>query len=118
MLEMVLIVTASCWLCVSVSHDTMQNDIMKAVLSANPSMAVMASEEDDAAIPCNTSSSSNSGGYAVVFDPLDGSRNIDAAIPTGAGGMHESGNVACMQSHVWALASTEIIYTDWILAML
>lgn len=60
----------------------LQNDIMKAALSSNPSVVVLASEEDDAAIPC--SSSSSGGGYAVVFDPLDGSRNIDAAIPTGA----------------------------------
>jgi fructose-1,6-bisphosphatase I len=54
---------------------------MKAVLSTNPTVAVMASEEDDTAIAC--SSSCSQGGYAVVFDPLDGSRNIDAAIPTG-----------------------------------
>jgi hypothetical protein len=56
---------------------------MKAALSSNPSIVVLASEEDDAAIPCS-SSSNGGGGYAVVFDPLDGSRNIDAAIPTGA----------------------------------
>lgn len=55
---------------------------MKAVLSSNPSIVVLASEEDDTVITCG-SSSSGSGGYAVVFDPLDGSRNIDAAIPTG-----------------------------------
>lgn len=65
---------------------------MQTVLSANPDVVVLASEEDDAAIPCpggattssSSSSSSDAGyGYAVVFDPLDGSRNIDAAIPTG-----------------------------------
>jgi len=54
---------------------------MKAVLSSNPDVVVLASEEDDAAIPC--SSSSGGSRYAVVFDPLDGSRNITAAIPTG-----------------------------------
>lgn len=62
--------------------DVVANDVMKAVLSSNPSIVVLASEEDDTAITCGSSSSS-SGGYAVVFDPLDGSRNIDAAIPTG-----------------------------------
>jgi fructose-1,6-bisphosphatase len=62
---------------------------MKAVLSSNPEVAVLASEEDDNAMLCSSSSSSSSsstaaaGGYVVVFDPLDGSRNIDAAIPTG-----------------------------------
>lgn len=61
--------------------DVVANDIMKAVLSSNPDVVVLASEEDDAAIPC--SSSSGGSRYAVVFDPLDGSRNITAAIPTG-----------------------------------
>jgi fructose-1,6-bisphosphatase I len=64
----------------------LQNDIMKAVLSSNAEVAVLASEEDDDAMVCSSSSSSSSaaaGGYVVVFDPLDGSRNIDAAIPTG-----------------------------------
>ncbi len=42
-------------------------------------MSVLASEEDDTAI----SVGSGDGQYVVVFDPLDGSRNIDAAIPTG-----------------------------------
>jgi fructose-1,6-bisphosphatase I len=63
----------------------LQNDIMKAVLSSNAEVAVLASEEDDDAMLCSSSSSSTAatGGYVVVFDPLDGSRNIDAAIPTG-----------------------------------
>jgi fructose-1,6-bisphosphatase I len=37
----------------------------------------MASEEDDEAVVCS------GGSYVAVFDPLDGSRNIDASIPTG-----------------------------------
>jgi fructose-1,6-bisphosphatase len=66
---------------------------MKAALSSNHSVVVLASEEDDAAIPCSSSSSDD--GYAVVFDPLDGSRNIDAAIPTGA--CREPGFTVCKQ---------------------
>ena len=56
-----------------------QNDIMKAQLAACGSVGVVASEEEPDAIELG------SGRYVVVFDPLDGSRNIDAAIPTGAG---------------------------------
>ena len=54
-----------------------QNDIMKDVLAASGCVAVLASEEDEEAVEVGQS------GYAVVFDPLDGSRNIDASIPTG-----------------------------------
>lgn len=53
---------------------------MKAVLSSSAAVAVLASEEDDTPIACG---SAGAEGYVVVFDPLDGSRNIDAAIPTG-----------------------------------
>lgn len=56
-----------------------QNDIMKAVLASSGCAAVLASEEDDEAVVV----SGSSGRYVAVFDPLDGSRNIDAAIPTG-----------------------------------
>ena len=40
---------------------------------------VMCSEENEEAIVCDK----NSGGYAVVFDPLDGSSNIDANVSVG-----------------------------------
>jgi fructose-1,6-bisphosphatase I len=106
----------------------MQNDIMKAVLSSNPSVAVLASEEDDEAIRYHASSSSGSsssssgGGYAVVFDPLDGSRNIDAAIPTGAGcmkpqGLHSPGSEkakgsACSKSQTATSCLTKYLLMD------
>jgi fructose-1,6-bisphosphatase I len=56
----------------------LQNDILKSVLGKCKEVAVLASEEEDGAIEVNPE-----GRYVVVFDPLDGSRNIDAAIPTG-----------------------------------
>jgi hypothetical protein len=64
--------------------------MMKAALLALPSVRVLASEEDDEAV-LNSSSDCSSGGpddvgstgFAVVFDPLDGSRNIEVSIPTG-----------------------------------
>jgi fructose-1,6-bisphosphatase len=58
---------------------TAQNDIMVAQLSACPAVGVAASEEEEAPLRLGP------GRYAVVFDPLDGSRNIDVAIPTGGG---------------------------------
>ncbi|GBF89532.1 hypothetical protein Rsub_02250 [Raphidocelis subcapitata] len=57
--------------------DVVANDIMVAQLSACPAVGVAASEEEEAPLALG------SGRYAVVFDPLDGSRNIDVAIPTG-----------------------------------
>lgn len=70
---------------------------MKEVLAACGVVRVMASEEDDGPIevPSHASAISGSGGveagteadagtgFTVVFDPLDGSRNIEVSIPTG-----------------------------------
>ena len=43
--------------------------------------AVIASEEEDLPVAVETTYSGN---YVVVFDPLDGSSNIDAAVSTGS----------------------------------
>jgi len=58
--------------------DVVANDILKSALEATGQVRAMASEEDEGVELANPS-----GRYAVVFDPLDGSRNIDASIPTG-----------------------------------
>lgn len=55
-----------------------QNEIILSSLRNSGKVAVMASEEDDAPIWLT-----DSGPFVVVTDPLDGSRNIDASIPTG-----------------------------------
>ena len=67
-----------------------QNDMMKAALLVLPSVRVLASEEDDEVVRNNSSDSgggsadhAGNSGFAVVFDPLDGSRNIEVSIPTG-----------------------------------
>lgn len=57
--------------------DIIANNIMKAALRSSGKVAAIASEEEDAAIWFGE------GPFVVVFDPLDGSRNIDASIPTG-----------------------------------
>ncbi|KAH9297413.1 hypothetical protein KI387_029095, partial [Taxus chinensis] len=58
--------------------DIVSNDIIKSSLRSSGKVAVMASEEDDLPVFLM-----KDGPYVVVFDPLDGSRNIDASIPTG-----------------------------------
>ncbi|KDP29993.1 hypothetical protein JCGZ_18760 [Jatropha curcas] len=58
--------------------DIVSNEIILASLQKSGKVAVMASEEDDAPIWIN-----DDGPFVVVTDPLDGSRNIDASIPTG-----------------------------------
>ncbi|KAJ0975382.1 hypothetical protein J5N97_017347 [Dioscorea zingiberensis] len=58
--------------------DIVANEIILSSLRSSGKAAVMASEEDDAPIWI-----SDDGPLVVVTDPLDGSRNIDASIPTG-----------------------------------
>ncbi|KAK6945821.1 Fructose-1-6-bisphosphatase class 1, C-terminal [Dillenia turbinata] len=58
--------------------DVVSNEIILKSLQNSGKVAVMASEEDDAPIWIT-----DDGSFVVVTDPLDGSRNIDASIPTG-----------------------------------
>ncbi|KAB1997348.1 hypothetical protein ES319_D12G018700v1 [Gossypium barbadense] len=58
--------------------DIVANEIILSSLRNSGKVSVMASEEDDAPTWIN-----DDGPFVVVLDPLDGSRNIDASIPTG-----------------------------------
>ncbi|KAM5548394.1 fructose-1,6-bisphosphatase, chloroplastic [Rosa sericea] len=58
--------------------DIVSNEIIFSSLRNSGKVAVMASEEDDTPVWI-----SDDGPYVVVTDPLDGSRNIEASIPTG-----------------------------------
>ncbi|KAK4845999.1 hypothetical protein QYF36_011732 [Acer negundo] len=58
--------------------DLVSNEIILSSLRSSGKVAVMASEEDDSPLWIN-----DDGPFVVVMDPLDGSRNIDASIPTG-----------------------------------
>lgn len=58
--------------------DIVANEIILSSLKNSGKVAVMASEEDDAPVWL-----ADDGPFVVVLDPLDGSRNIDASIPTG-----------------------------------
>lgn len=58
--------------------DVIANDILIDALKANPHVAGLASEEEDTFVACN-----EGGRYLVLFDPLDGSSNIDVNISVG-----------------------------------
>lgn len=60
--------------------DILSNDIMVNALRASGKTAVLVSEELDNAIIIEEK---NKGKYCVVFDPLDGSSNIDAGVNIG-----------------------------------
>lgn len=57
--------------------DVIANELLIRVLSRCPNVGVIGSEEEDEAVAVG------SGGYCVLFDPLDGSSNIDVAAGVG-----------------------------------
>ena len=59
--------------------DILANDVFISCLGRSGQVAAMVSEEDDAPIVVENSS----GDYVVVFDPLDGSSNIDCGVSIG-----------------------------------
>merc|ERR1719281_1834410 len=60
--------------------DVISNDVLKNALRFSGKVGVVGSEEEDAPVLIEEA---YSGKYVAVFDPLDGSSNIDAAISTG-----------------------------------
>jgi len=72
--------------------DVITNDVLKRALRFTGRLGVLASEEEDAPVDIvgNMKDASNpdiifddTDRYVVVFDPLDGSSNVDAGCPTG-----------------------------------
>jgi fructose-1,6-bisphosphatase I len=61
--------------------DVISNDIFCDVLRQTGRTGVIASEEEDVPVAVEETFGGN---YVVVFDPLDGSSNIDAAVSTGS----------------------------------
>ena len=61
--------------------DQMANDLLMHCIGYRRSVGVMASEEIEG--PVEITETGRSGKYIVLFDPLDGSSNIDVNIPTG-----------------------------------
>jgi len=74
--------------------DVISNTVMKNALRFSGRVGVVGSEEEDNPVLIEEA---YSGRYAAVFDPLDGSSNIDAAISTGTiFGIFEEGNEECI----------------------
>jgi len=67
--------------------DVITNEVLKRALRFTGRMGVLASEEEDVPLDLvNTDKDavfSETDRYVAVFDPLDGSSNVDAGIPTG-----------------------------------
>mmetsp|Transcript_25445 Transcript_25445/g.56853 ORF Transcript_25445/g.56853 Transcript_25445/m.56853 type:complete len:403 (+) Transcript_25445:61-1269(+) len=67
--------------------DVITNEVLKRALRFTGRMGVLASEEEDVPVDLvNTDKDavfSETDKYVAVFDPLDGSSNVDAGIPTG-----------------------------------
>ena len=61
--------------------DVIANEILMTCLGNRPAIAVVASEEDDQ--PTLLRSAADGGKYCVVFDPLDGSSNLDVSVGVG-----------------------------------
>ncbi|NRB38956.1 MAG: class 1 fructose-bisphosphatase [Pseudomonadales bacterium] len=58
--------------------DVISNDLLKDILKDCPVVAGIASEEEDFPVPAN-----KDGEFLVIFDPLDGSSNIDINVTVG-----------------------------------
>lgn len=65
--------------------DVIANRILKNALSCTGKVSVLASEEDELPTLCSdlVGNLATRGEYTAVFDPLDGSSNIDPGLPTG-----------------------------------
>ena len=61
--------------------DVISNEILLHCLRRCPSVGICASEEEDEAV--NVRPREDGGRFCVVFDPLDGSSNIDVAVSVG-----------------------------------
>lgn len=61
--------------------DVYANDVLLHCLSLRESIGILASEENEK--PMTVHSNSLNANYAVVFDPLDGSSNIDVNVSVG-----------------------------------
>ncbi|MDH5805367.1 MAG: class 1 fructose-bisphosphatase [Gemmatimonadota bacterium] len=61
--------------------DVLANEVLKEMLGRRGQVAVMASEEEDG--PIVPPIGGETGRYAVLFDPLDGSSNIDVNVSIG-----------------------------------
>lgn len=88
--------------------DILSNNILISHLSTLPLIYSLASEENENELICN-----KEGKYRVVFDPLDGSSNISAGIPTGTiWGIEDLSNNYEMIRSGYAMYSSSLYFLD------
>lgn len=75
--------------------DVLSNEVLKNALRYSGKMGIIASEEEDEPVMVDEVYSGN---YVAVFDPLDGSSNIDAGIATGTIFGIFTENTSCLAS--------------------
>eukprot|EP00929_Paragymnodinium_shiwhaense_P067537 TRINITY_DN3397_c0_g1_i6.p1 TRINITY_DN3397_c0_g1~~TRINITY_DN3397_c0_g1_i6.p1 ORF type:complete len:490 (+),score=151.83 TRINITY_DN3397_c0_g1_i6:52-1470(+) len=63
--------------------DVITNDVFKRALQYTGRLGTLASEEEDSPVDVLSDSFTETGKYVCVFDPLDGSSNVDAGIAVG-----------------------------------
>lgn len=86
--------------------DVISNTVMKNSLRYSGKVGVVGSEEEDDPVLIEEA---YSGRYAAVFDPLDGSSNIDAAISTGTiFGIFEESDEECIIDDMQNLDSAQL----------
>lgn len=92
--------------------DVISNDVLKDTLKACPVVAGLASEEEDLPVPANAD-----GEFLVIFDPLDGSSNIDINVTVGtifsilpSNGEDASKEATYLQSGRKQLAAGYVLY--------
>jgi len=92
--------------------DVISNDLLKDTLKACPVVAGIASEEEDLPVPAN-----KDGEFLVIFDPLDGSSNIDINVTVGtifsilpSNGNDASQEATYLQSGRKQLAAGYVLY--------
>ncbi|KAJ1629404.1 chloroplast fructose-1,6-bisphosphatase [Pavlovales sp. CCMP2436] len=89
--------------------DLITNDVLKNALRFSGKMGVLASEEEDVPVQMDDTGDAYAASrakdivieegnkYVAVFDPLDGSSNVDAGIPTGTiFGIFDEGDTNCV----------------------
>merc|ERR1712232_679378 len=87
--------------------DVITNTVMKNCLRFSGKIGVLGSEEEDAPVLIEDSFD---GRYTAVFDPLDGSSNVDAAVSTGTifGIFEDTGDEECFLPSDADLSADEV----------
>jgi fructose-1,6-bisphosphatase I len=88
--------------------DMYANDIIKDVLSSHKRFSFMGSEEEDSIFKTETYETSD---YVILFDPLDGSSNIDVNVSVGTifSIYKKNPNATCFEDHCFQKGTEQIV---------